>query len=197
MGLLLVNTPAEEPLTVAEAKLHLRIPEDQTAEDGLVDALVRAAREYCEGLQRRAYVEQTWRLTLDEFPYGSEGQAILVPKPPLKSVASIKYRDNTGSLVTLAASEYTVDLVSQPGRIVPAYGKYWPNTRSIPNAVEVEFVCGYGTAASVPTAEKQAMKLLIGHWYANREAVITGTIQAEIAFAVNSLLSRNRMVEFA
>lgn len=197
MGLKLVTAPTEQPLSTAEAKLHLRIDEDQTSEDALVADLVRAASEYCEGLQRRAYVTQTWKFTLDAFPWNSDGGAILVPKPPLQSVTSIKYVDSTGALVTLDSSEYTVDAVSQPGRIVPAYGKSWPTTRSVPNAVEVEFVCGYGLGAVVPFAEKQAMKLLTGHWYLHREAAMGGDVPAEIALAVTSLLSRNRIVEFA
>ena len=163
-----------------------------TAEDLLLTSLITAAREYCENFQNRAYVTQTWDLWLDAWP---DENYIQVALPPLQSVTSIKYYDTDDAEATFSSSYYFVDDKSEPGRIVPNYGETWPTTTLRPiNGAVVRFVTGYGAASSVPQRVKQAMLLLIGHWYLNREAAITGAISKEIEFAVNSLLWQDRIV---
>lgn len=180
----LITAPTVEPVTLAEAKLHLRV--DHADEDSHIRSLIIAAREHAQNATSRAFVGQTWRLSMDCFP-----DVIRTPRPPLTSVTSIAYTDTAGASQTLSASAYTVDTYSEPGRIVPAFGQSWPATRDIPNAVIVTYVAGYGAgaAADVPQPIRQAILLLVGHWYANREGVLTGTISKEIEFAVSALLA--------
>lgn len=172
MSLVLFAEPAVEPLELQEAKDWARITE--TEDDELVTGLVRAARAHVEQLSGRALITQTWDLYLDAWPYGCEGYQIDVPKPPLQSVTFIKYLDAAGVLQTLASSEYTVDNKSEPGRIVPAYGKSWPSTRYEPNAVQVRFVAGYGTDPTDidPKAPelRQAVGVLVATMYEQRES---------------------------
>jgi uncharacterized phiE125 gp8 family phage protein len=191
MALKLITPPALEPVTLAEAKAHIRV--DGNDEDALITSLITAAREYCEGFQNRSYITQTWGLWLDSFP--SEDY-IRIPLPPLQSVASIKYYGTDNAEYTMDAADYFVDDKSEPGRAVLAYNKTWPTTALRPaNGVCIEFVAGYGDAASdVPQKAKQAILLLIGHWYANREAILTGSVSKEIEFAVKALLSMDRVV---
>ncbi len=93
--------------------------------------------------------------------------------PPLASVTSVKYPDSAGTQTTLAASEYTVDTAVTPGRLFLKYGHYWPVTILQPHsAVVVRFVAGFGAASAVPEDLRQALLLLVGHFYENREAVI-------------------------
>ncbi len=191
MGLSLVTAPAAEPVTLAEAKLHLR-QEDSTADDTLITALIVAARENVEQFTRRALIEQTWKLWLDEFP--SSG-VIYLPKSPLRSVVAVTYVDGAGAVQTLATTEYAIDTAATPGRIYLAYDKSWPSTRAIQDAVRVEFKGGYGTAATaVPEGIKAAMKLIIGDLYENRERTVVGTIANELP-AVDALLWPHRVVE--
>lgn len=189
MSSTLITAPAAEPLSLVEAKSHLRA--DGTDEDALISSLIAAAREQVQTVTRRALVTQTWSLKLDSFP-----ALIEVPRPPLITVASITYVDVGGDTQTLAASRYTVDADSEPGRIVPVYGDAWPATRSVPNAVTVQFDAGYGAAADVPQPIKQAMLLLIGHWYEHREAVNVGNITNVMPMAVESLLFPYRVLSF-
>ena len=87
-------------------------------------------------------------------------------------MATVKYLDVDGVQQTLAGTEYLVDVDSQPGYVVPAYGKAWPATYAQVNAVKVRYTAGYGTTADkVPAPIKQWMLLHIGHYYRNREAV--------------------------
>lgn len=162
-----VTPPATEPLTLAEAKAHLRV--DGTDEDTLITALIIAARESIETWSRRQLLTATLKLSLDEFPCGDG--VIRIPRPPLQSVSSIQYVDTAGDLQTLAAERYQVDALGQPGRVAPAYGTHWPATRDQLNAVHVTFVAGY---TSPPQTSKHLARLLVGHFYANREAVDSG-----------------------
>jgi len=186
----LVTAPAVEPVTLAEAKAHLRV--DITDDDTLISSLITSARQYIERAIRRALVTQTWRASIDEFPASGE---IVLPKPPLQSVTSIQYTDINDSTSTIASSTYTVDTDSEPGRIVLKYGQSWPSTSlANTNPVQVTFVAGYGAAADVPAHFKQAILLLAGHWYENREAIaVTGAIPKEMPLAVSSLIGLDRV----
>lgn len=194
MALTLTSAPATEPITTTEAKSHLRV--DGTDEDTLIGALIVAAREFCETYQNRAYVTQTWTLTLDEFP--TDGSTwIDIPLPPLQSVSSIVYLDAEGTSTTWGTSNYVVDTKSTPGRVALAPDKSWPTTQAGRiNAVTITFVAGYGAASDVPDKVKQALYLLAGHWYANREAEVVGTVVGRIGFAVDALLGQDRVWSF-
>lgn len=192
MALSLVTAPAAEPITLAEAKAHLRV--DITDDDSLITALITAARQHVEVITRRQLITATWDLTLDTWP---DGDTILVPLPPLQSVTSITYKDSAGTVYTLPTIDYIVDTAEEPGRVVLAYGKTWPSTTLYPaGAITVRFTAGYGAAAAVPQAIKQALLLMIGHWYENREAVAGGTVQREVPFAVEALLWPYRVLRW-
>lgn len=188
MSLKLITPPTTEPITLQEAKNHLRV--DVTDDDILIQSLITAAREYCEAFQNRAYITQTWEMTLDFFPQ----MPLKIPKPPLQSVISIKYTDQDNIETVFAPINYVVDTDSEPGRIALTPGASWPNVVLKPiSGVKIRFTAGYGDATKVPMMVKQAMLLLIGHWYENREAA-TDRVPKEIEFAVHSLLWLNRMV---
>jgi uncharacterized phiE125 gp8 family phage protein len=188
MSLSLVTAPASEPITTAVAKLHLRV--DSSTDDALIDTLCAAAREYVETGTRRKCITQTWDLKLNCFP--GWDQALHLPFPPVSSVTSITYIAPDGTSTVWSSALYTTDLAAGPkaqmARIVPVYGQSWPQTRGVINAVVVRFVCGYANAAAVPGGMLAAMKLLIGHWYANRESVVVGSTPAEVQQGVESLI---------
>jgi len=191
MALKLIASPAIEPVSLDEAKSHLRV--DGTDDDNLITSLIAAARRWCEKFQRRAYITQTWELWLDSWP---EKNYIIIPRPPLQDVSSVKYYGTDDSEYTFDQANYFVDTKSEPGRVVLGYKKNWPSVTLRPaNGVVVTFTAGYGdNAEKVPEEVKQAMKLLIGHWYEHREAVLAGIISKEIEFAVRSLLWPDRVV---
>lgn len=135
-----------------------------------------------------------------QFLGGTGMRPIIIPKPPLISVTSITYVDTDGATQTWASSNYTVDApvgdFAEPGRICPVYGQVYPVTRAQPAAVTIRFVAGYGAAASaVPQPIKSAMKLLIGIWYANREAglIVRGSADV-LPYGVDALLQPYRVM---
>ncbi|HUX02264.1 MAG TPA: phage head-tail connector protein [Phycisphaerae bacterium] len=158
--------PAVEPLLLADAKLFLRV--DDTAEDVLIERLIKTARRTVEDESGRALITQTRKLYLRRFP----GCTIRLPNPPLKTAPTIDYTDADGNAqqLTFAAGDYQVDIASSPGRVEPAYGSSWPSTRDIPNAVAVTFTCGYGDAGSaVDERAIHAIEIMLAAWFADRE----------------------------
>lgn len=166
MGLARKTDATLEPLTTAEAKLHLRV--DHALEDAYIDGLVKAARLRVERELRRALVTQTWTYTLERFPVFE----LRLPRPPLQSITSIIYLDGDGASQTLVNTKYRVTTNGTPGRVEPVYGETWPITRRTSDAVSIEFIAGYGSAAtSVPEDARAAIRWIVGHLYKHREAV--------------------------
>lgn len=191
MGLTATTPPAVEPVSLIEAKRHVRAEADE--DNAYLDSRIVGARTYCENYTGRALITQTLRLTLDGFP-GCSGM-IRPPRPRLIEVSEITYVDTNGVTQALDPANYQVDASTEPGRIAPAYGLTWPSTRPQMASVSITYTAGYGaTAASVPQPIREAMLLLIGHRYEFREPVAEGNFK-EIPMAVASLLAPYRMME--
>lgn len=175
MGLTLLQAPAEEPVSLAEAKLHLRV--DDATDDALIGALITQARERAERVTGRALVTQQWRQTWDTWPAGG----ILRPRrPPLVSVQSVSYLDDAGARQTVDGADYLITTDTAPGCIQPAWGLAWPACRAVAGSVRVDYTAGHGAAAAVPASIKGWIKLAVGAWYGQREAIITGTIVTDL-----------------
>lgn len=202
MALTRITAPPVQPLTEAQVWNDLKLDLSgspavpATDEQTRVTELIAAATSYLDGrdgILGRCLVTQAWDLTLDGFPSG--GKPIRLPLPPIQSVTSITYTDTNGAAQTLSSSVYALsaDRDHRP-RIHLAYNQSWPETRSIEDAVTVRFVAGYASgnspedASAVPEAIKNAMRLLIGHWFENRQAVTFGAAQ-EIPLGVRALLA--------
>ena len=177
---------ATEPVSLSEAKLHLKIESAETTEDSLLAILITTAREEAEAFTRRALAPQTWYQYMDSF----EEEEICLPYPPLTSVTSVKYYDVNNVLTTIDSSLYQVSTVSTPARIIPVAGQIWPETYyGKIDSVIVEFVCGYTSGVNVvPASIKAAMLLIIGHLYANKESVVVGTIASKVPDTAEALM---------
>lgn len=174
--------PVLEPITLAEAKLHCKVDIDD--DDTLIAWQITAARQWCEDYERRSYITQTITAKLQRF-----SNEIILPRPVLQAVTSIKYIDTGGDQQTLSSSVYDVDVYRQPGRVTLAHSQSWPALRGDVNGVEIIYTAGYGTAATtVPARTKAAILLLIGHLYENREDTSVSSL-AEIPIAVRNLLN--------
>lgn len=167
MSYKLITAPTVEPVSLALAKLQCRV--DGSDEDDLITSFIQSARESAEHETGRALCTQTRELVLDTFP-----TACVLRGAPIQSVASVRYLDSTGVEVELDPQDYQLDKDSEPGYVVPAYGRAWPETYPVPNAVRVRYVCGYGGADDVPEAIKSWMRLAIGTMYRNRESIADG-----------------------
>ena len=198
------TAPAVEPVSVSEAKAHLRV--DISDDDAYIGALITAARRYCEEYLDRALVSQQLTVRMDTFPYEFE-----LPRPPMATsgtltATTVTYALDPGSsgtatptTTTLSASSYRVDRDSTPGRIRTVYGGSWPSHLSDPNSVTVTWWAGYGAAGSdVPQSIRHAMLMLIGHLYENRQAAVaTGAVPQDVPFGVKALLDTCKWGSYA
>lgn len=144
----LIVPPAALAVSIELARAAARIDGDHM--DAELTQAIKQYTEEAEHLVGRALVNQTWRVTLDFIT-----EAIQLDMPPIVQVDYVKFYDSAGVLQTLDPQDYVVDSVSEPGYIVPAPGKAWPATAVRVNAVEVQYVCGYGPDhTTVPSAIK-------------------------------------------
>ena len=189
------SQPVVEPVTITDAKAHLRV--DTDADNTYIMGLVAAARAWVEEYLDRSLVHTQWTMRLDGFPPNGLDNLEL-PRPPMAtasavSAVAITYTTETGAVVVFPSHEYRVDRNSTPGAISPLYEQAWPVHRRDDNSVTISWWGGYGEdGRSVPTQIKHAMLLLVAHWYDRRESVLTGTVSKEIEFGVKSLLDSCR-----
>ena len=189
--------PAVEPLTVAEAKLHLRV--DISDDDAYIGTLITAAREWVENYLDRTLITTQLILRAAEFPT----EELELARPPMVASGTatavvITYTLADTTTATLSTALYRVDRTSTPGNVAPIINGTWPSdVIEDANAVAVTYWAGYGpTSASVPATIRHACLMLIGHWYERRSAVLTGTISKPLEFAVESLLASNNWGQY-
>jgi len=193
MILKLATAPTEEPITRTEVEEHLRlINSEASTESESITRYITAARIYCENLLNKSLITQTWDLYLDYWPQ----TPFEIPLPPLQSVSYIHYTTSALAAGTVATTVYRVDANGQPGRINLAYGQSWPwVTLDTLNGINIRFVSGYGTASSITSDVKNAMHLIVGHLYENRETTIEKAL-SEIPLGAKEFLEMYRLVEF-
>ena len=190
MALVMTTSPAVEPLTLSEAKAHLRV--DTTDEDTLISSLITAARIHIEMATGRALITQVWSLFLDAWP---SGDAVPLPLAPLVSVGAVRTYDEQGVATALNAQDYFVDTVSQVPRVVRVNGQIWSPPGQVANGIEIAFTAGYGANASdVPEPLRQAVRLLVAHWFETREPVVMGGQADTVPTTVDALVAPYRRV---
>ena len=184
---------AFEPLTLAELKLHLRT--DESADDALITSLGVAARTYVETRTNHILCARTFYFEANAFP--ADGNEIVFPLAPVTAVASVVYVDTAQTVQTLAVT-YRLQSNIIPSRLRTALTEsVWVDTGYADDAVRITATVGYANAAAVPSQAKQAILLLVGHWYENREAVVNGTISSDVKMTVEALLRNLWLAEIA
>lgn len=190
-----VTQPEVEPVSLEEAKLHLRVDDD--SEDALISAQITAAREWVEAHIGYVTVQRQLKLVLDYFP---DGDTITLPRSKLISIDSVEYVDTDGATQTWSSDNYSADTNSEEGRLILDPDSDWPDTRDQRQAVTITYTAGWPDdgasppdyAAMVPNAIKAAIKLIVGNLYENRESVVVGTGATDLPMAVLFLLSPYR-----
>lgn len=171
-----ITNPSTYSVTVEEAREFMRV--QTTAEDFLIEALIKAAEGYAENYTKSAICRQQWQIKLDGFD-GHDGDIVL-PRAPLSTVSTecvVQYIEDTtaGNTTTISATAITVDYDSRPGRVYPSYDNDWPEPRDVRNAVTVTYWAGYSTPANVPDGIKSWIKVRVAAMYENRESVMVGS----------------------
>jgi uncharacterized phiE125 gp8 family phage protein len=177
---------AEEPVSVAEAKDHLNIVDDET-KDVLIASYIRSARAFVESesgciFVRRQFVESFNRWT----------KYLSLSRRPLISVDGVDYTDLSGVPQTVNSADYYTMLGLR--RIAPV--STWPHLGN-GGAISVRYTAGFLEGEQVAELElgRQAILLLVAHWFENRETVSIGnTVTTEVPYAVRALVDQFRLM---
>ena len=195
MNIKILARGTSEPVTLAEAKLHLRV--DLSDDDALITAMISAARDMVERYTSRTLIYTAYRLTMDNWPYDIE----LPRSPAIEAAANlvtgiayitprIRYYDDDGNqqTMTYAANDFEVLLDNNPPLLVLPPSGMWPITYPLQRgAIEIDWIAGYGSASTgIPQLLRLAIMMLVAHWYEHREAV--GSFGSEVPLAVDSVL---------
>ncbi len=184
-GLSQSTPPVGQVVATADLKDHLRIFHD--SDDAAIAAIEAAAVRHFEETTYRQLLTAEYTMTLPCFPDG--GGEILIPRSPLQSIEQIEIVEPDGDVVVMDAADYQVLTDREPGRVVAAYGTYWPATRRQPDAVRISFTAGHGAAADVDVLIQHAIKLIVGTWFENREDLITGTIVTPVPRGADRIMT--------
>ena len=186
MPLQLTTPPSVEPLTLDEAKAHLKV--DTTADDALITAMIAAARARAEWHTGRALIAQGWTLNLDAWPASG---IVEIPLPPLQSVTSVTLAARDGSTSTLSSSLYTVDAASAPARLALKPDVPPPTNLRAVNGIAIAFTAGYGsTSSAVPELLRHAIRTIVAFLYEHR-----GEAPAELPLEALALLAPFRVLK--
>ncbi len=179
-------------VSLSEAKDHLRVEQDDTDFDTDIEALILAAQDYVESETHQTVITSTFEATYNGFPVGP----LYVPGWPITSVISITYLDELGN--PAGVDEFQVDLTQSPVMVCPMPGAEWPVTQEGSlRPVTVQFQAGYGSSdTSTPPMLKAMIKLLVAHWFKNREAISNKGVVTTYPLAFEALRDQVRVNEF-
>jgi uncharacterized phiE125 gp8 family phage protein len=172
MILNVTTAPATEPVSLAEAKIHLRV--DHDADDALITSLIKTAREWCESYSGNKFITQTLTLKLHRFE-----NVMRLPYIPASTLKSFQYVDTAGTTQTVSSDVYVYDTDSKPAQIRLAYNQTWPTPRADNNVITIVYDAGYGVAAAVPDVFKAAIFLVLAAYYEGRDGQPVKTDAAE------------------
>ncbi|HAX90912.1 MAG TPA: hypothetical protein DCY07_01725 [Rhodospirillaceae bacterium] len=187
---ILVAPPATEPVTLAAMKAHARISHD--SDDVLLEGLLRAARQWCEHFTRRAFITQSWALSVS---CPREKRAITLPRAPVLGVTYVHLYDEDDVATLWDESHYYVDSAGHPAHLVLRDGMSWPTLTRSAGGMVIEYTAGYGSdGARVPDGIKLAIMQLATHWYEHRGEAITGETITKTPMTIEALLMPYRTI---
>ena len=183
--------PANEPLTTAQAKLHLNIETAETFFDAYLDDLVKVARELVETETGLQLITATWELYLPRFPQGRE--RLYIPIGPVLSITNIDYPDTAGVAATINVTTGIQKTIHEsPAYLTPAYDASWPAVRQLVDGVKITFTAGHGSTLSSNARAEHLVRLLVAHWFRHREPAAEKTFN-QIPLTARRLIDQLRL----
>lgn len=188
MSAILITPPLIEPVSLAEARAHLRL--DDTAEDTLLGAMIAAARVHVENATRRVLIEQRWRLTLDAWP--ASGRLVL-PVAPVGAIDAVTLRGADGTTRPMPEGALVVDLAASPARLQLAGGATLPPLAPLAG-ITIDLTAGYGPSpVAVPQPLREAIMQLVARWFEHRDG-LAPALTAAVPDQVRDLIAPYRLL---
>jgi uncharacterized phiE125 gp8 family phage protein len=163
-------------------------------EDALIAALGVAAREYCERQTGFIIAGRQFKFEAAGFPSGAGD--IVLPLGPIAVVSQVAWYACNGNGLTVGVVDTDFRLTPELCRVrlMPTVTE-WPCTRAVTDAVQITATVGNTNVNAIPQVAKHAIRLLVGHWFQNREGVVNGTISSDVKMTVDALLSSLKVRE--
>ncbi len=152
--LITVVAPTVEPVTLVEAKEHLRVTHED--DDALIDVYISAAREAVELHTGRALAAGTYRWVYE----GEIGYINRLPLWPVATITAVTYEDYAGARVAFTGYILDADRSEMSISTLP-YGR----------AISVTFTVA---PTFVPAALKAAILLMVTDLYEQAGGVVVG-----------------------
>jgi len=188
MSLVLTSGPALEPVSLAEAKAHLRL--ETNDDDTLLQSLITTSRLHIEAALGLALVTQSWSWMFDRWP---RGERVVLPLRPVQAITQIRVWRQDGTSQVLPTDSFILDGQGNPARLLPVGPAALVEPGQPGNGIEIAFTAGFGSAAAdVPATIRHALLLLITHWYEHREPVEIGASVNAVPVMVSELLHAHR-----
>lgn len=185
MPAILMTPPATEPVSLANAKQHLKV--ETSADDGLINNLIATARQHVEKQIDKVLIEQTWLIYFDNWTDDGE---LKLQVAPITTINYLRTYSDDDIANTIDPSHYYADLVKNPQKLILRGSRIWLKPGRIANGIEIEATAGYGpTGASVPTPLRSAMLMLIAYWYENRQPDCHAAASESMTTKLQSLLA--------
>jgi uncharacterized phiE125 gp8 family phage protein len=176
-------------VSLTSLKKHVAIDATEVYYDDVLTDMQLAAIEWIESKARLTLRSASFDVFVDELPCGNE--PLYLPLWPVTSVTSFAYVDEDGAAQTLATASLQIELLSQPAALYPLADAVWPRTQpDKQRAATIRVVAGGN--AQTPAMVNHAIKLLVAHWFRNRETVLIGTVSSELSKAVDALIVQFR-----
>ena len=189
MALILTSGPSTEPVSLAEAKLHLRV--DTADDDALISSLIVTSRMHVEAALDLALITQSWSYFIDAWP---NDPITRLPLRPVQSITAIRHYADSGANETIDPHRYMLDGTSTPARLVRRYASTFQKPGRAANGIEIAVIAGYGnTSANVPAPIRHSILLLVAHWYEHREVPDTNSTGVRVPALVSDLLNPYRI----
>jgi len=175
-------------IKLQDVKDHLRIKDG--TEDTLIQAYLNTAIFHYEDFTGRIVNVSEFKCTLDSFP--SNGKLVELMRYPVKAIQEIKFVDADGADQVLVLEDCRIDY-SEPLRLAPALNKSWPVVAPVLGAITIKFECGYADVASLRPSARQAILMMVGHFYNNRESVVVGRVTNEVPHSARMLMENDKI----
>lgn len=188
MASILLSGPAAEPISLAQAKDFLRVEHDD--DDAVIGALIAGARIHIETATRRALLTQDWRLVRDRWP--REGRVPVLPVPLQQAIAA-RVHNADGTTTTLNLGGVAADLTRAPA-ILDFTWSAMPAPGRATAGIEIDIRVGYGAASDVPEPLRQAIRLLVAHWYENRALAALDRPVSPLPLTIDALIAPYRVL---
>ena len=160
-------------ITLAEAKLHCRV--DINDDDALIAQLINAAVNHVEQITGWVTTPQSSQKLVKKIP-----ETIRLPFWPVNAITAIEI---IGATTQNVATSFDTDITERPAKVIPLSKSFGLEAGE---TLRITYTAG---ELDIPDAMRQAVLILVAHWYENREAVVVGTITSEIGLGLNHLLS--------